>query len=140
MFHADVDGGRPLPRGLCCSIDGNGDCDRALQEALTVRGDPLGGTLFSLGGCRRTRSGFERPFFRLVASGYVDDITNIACFAVIARRKNCSFSGRRRNSLTGSLPIKRIMRWTTTESSRSKRLPIGTRVFPLAHGMFRAFA
>jgi hypothetical protein len=34
-----------------------------------------------LGACRRTRSGFERPFFRLAASGCIDDKTNIACFA-----------------------------------------------------------
>ncbi len=55
--------------------------------------------------CRKTRSGFpsglslgvedERPFFRLAASGSIDDETNIACFAVFARRKNCSLSGRR---------------------------------------------
>jgi hypothetical protein len=31
--------------------------------------------------CGRTRSGFERPFFRLSASGGIDDKTNIACFA-----------------------------------------------------------
>jgi len=41
----------------------------------------------NLEACRRTRSGFERPFFRLAASGCVDDKTNIACFAVFARRK-----------------------------------------------------
>jgi len=41
-----------------------------------------------LGACRRIRSGFERPFFRLAASGCIDDTTNIACFAVFARRKN----------------------------------------------------
>ncbi len=45
--------------------------------------------------CRKTQSGFERPFFRLAASGSIDDKTNIACFAVFARRKNCSLSGRR---------------------------------------------
>ena len=56
----------------------------------------------ALGACRRTRSGFERPFFRLAASGCIDDKTNIACFAVFARRKNCSLSGRRRNSPIGS--------------------------------------
>jgi len=56
----------------------------------------------ALGACRRIRSGFERPFFRLAASGCIDDKTNIACFAVFARRKNCSLSGRRRNSPTDS--------------------------------------
>ncbi len=57
----------------------------------------------SLGGAgRRIRSGFERPFFRLAASGCIDDKTNIACFAVFARRQNYSLSGRRRNSPTGS--------------------------------------
>ena len=38
--------------------------------------------------CRKTRSGFKRPFFRLPASGCIDDRTNIACFAVFARQKN----------------------------------------------------
>ena len=47
--------------------------------------------------CRKTRSGFERPFFRLATSGCIDDKTNIACFAVFARRKNCSLSGQRRS-------------------------------------------
>jgi hypothetical protein len=56
----------------------------------------------ALGACRRTRSGFERPFFRLAASGCIDDKTNIACFAVFASRKNCSLSGRRRSSPTDS--------------------------------------
>jgi hypothetical protein len=42
----------------------------------------------ALGACRRTRSGFERPFFRLAASGCIGDKTNIACFAVFARQKN----------------------------------------------------
>jgi predicted nuclease of restriction endonuclease-like (RecB) superfamily len=37
-----------------------------------------------LGACRRIRSGFELPFFRLAASGCIDDRTNIACFAVFA--------------------------------------------------------
>ena len=37
--------------------------------------------------CRKTRSGFERLILRLTASGCIDDITNIACFAVFARRK-----------------------------------------------------
>ena len=48
--------------------------------------------------CRKTRSGFERPFSRLTASGCIDDKTNppLADFAVLARRKNCSLSGRRR--------------------------------------------
>ena len=55
-----------------------------------------------LGACRSIRSGFERPFFRLAASGCIDDRTDIACFAVFARRNNCSLSGRRRNSPTGS--------------------------------------
>jgi len=40
--------------------------------------------------CRKTRSGFERLIFRLTVSGCIDDITNIACFAVFARRKNVS--------------------------------------------------
>jgi len=34
-----------------------------------------------LGACRSIRSGFERPFFRLTASGCIDDKTNIACFS-----------------------------------------------------------
>ncbi len=38
--------------------------------------------------CLKTRSGFERLIFRLAASGCIDDKTNIACFAVFARRKN----------------------------------------------------
>ncbi len=50
-----------------------------------------------LGACRRTRSGFERLISRLPASGCIDDKTNIACFAVFVRRKNCSLSGRRRS-------------------------------------------
>jgi hypothetical protein len=29
--------------------------------------------------CQKTRSGFERPFFYLAASGSIDDETNIAC-------------------------------------------------------------
>jgi len=37
--------------------------------------------------CLKTRSGFERLIFRLAASGCIDDKTNIACFAVFARRK-----------------------------------------------------
>ena len=37
--------------------------------------------------CLNTRSGFERPFFRLAVSGSINDATNIACFAVSARRK-----------------------------------------------------
>ena len=37
--------------------------------------------------CLKTRSGFERLIFRLTASGCIDDKTNIACFAVFARRK-----------------------------------------------------
>ena len=45
--------------------------------------------------CRKTRSGFERPFFHLAESGFIDDKTDIACFAVLARRKHCSPSGRR---------------------------------------------
>ena len=60
--------------------------------------------------CLKTRSGFERPFFlnffidwrikaaavvRLAASGCIDDTTNIACFAVFVRQKNCSLSGPR---------------------------------------------
>ena len=40
--------------------------------------------------CLKTRSGFERLIFRLTASGCIDDITNIACFAVFARRKTVS--------------------------------------------------
>ncbi len=63
-----------------------------------------------VGLCRKTRSGFERPFFPLAASGCIDDKTNIACFefptlalgTCFARRKNCSLSGRRRNSPTRS--------------------------------------
>jgi hypothetical protein len=55
--------------------------------------------------CRKTRSGFERPFFRLAASGCIDDTSNTACFAVFARRKNCSLSGRRWSSPTDSQPV-----------------------------------
>ena len=47
--------------------------------------------------CLNTRSGFERLFFRLAASGSIDDKTNIACFAVFASRKNLLLSGRRRS-------------------------------------------
>jgi hypothetical protein len=43
----------------------------------------------------KTRPGFEQPFLRLTASGCIDDKTNIACFAVFVRQKNCSLSGRR---------------------------------------------
>jgi len=39
---------------------------------------------------------------RLTASGCIDDKTTIACFAVFVSRKNAAFSGRRRNSPTGS--------------------------------------
>jgi len=35
----------------------------------------------------KTRSGFERLIFRLTASGCIGDKTNIACFAIFARRK-----------------------------------------------------
>jgi len=38
--------------------------------------------------CLKTRSGFERLIFRLMASGSINDTTNIACFAVFVRRKN----------------------------------------------------
>ena len=41
-----------------------------------------------LGACRRIRTGFERLFFRMAPSGCIDDKTDIACFAVFARRKN----------------------------------------------------
>jgi hypothetical protein len=37
--------------------------------------------------CLKTRSGFERPVFRLAASGSIDDEANIACFTVFARQK-----------------------------------------------------
>ena len=37
--------------------------------------------------CLKTRSGFERLIFRLTASGCIDDKTDIACFAVFAKRK-----------------------------------------------------
>jgi len=40
--------------------------------------------------CRKTRSGFEQLVFRLTASGCIDDKTDIACFAVFARRKTVS--------------------------------------------------
>jgi len=43
--------------------------------------------------CLKTRSGFERLIFRLTASppeADIDDKTNIACFAVFARRKTVS--------------------------------------------------
>ena len=43
--------------------------------------------------CLKTRSGFERLIFRLTASPPevdIDDKTDIACFAVFARRKNVS--------------------------------------------------
>jgi len=43
--------------------------------------------VYSIRHCRKTRSGFERLIFRLTASGCIDDKTNIACFAVFARRK-----------------------------------------------------
>ncbi len=38
--------------------------------------------------CQKTRSGFERLVSRLPSSGCIDDETDIACFAVFARRKN----------------------------------------------------
>jgi len=44
--------------------------------------------------CLKTRSGFQRLIFRLTVPMYIgsciDDITNIACFAVFARRKTVS--------------------------------------------------
>ena len=43
---------------------------------------------FTLRLCLETSPGFERLVFRLAASGCIDDRTNIACFAVFARRKN----------------------------------------------------
>ena len=76
-----------------------------------------------LGACRSIRSGFERPFFRLTASGCIDDKTNIVCFAVFARRKNCSLSGRRASFPTkprsDSSPAVRPepKRFSTTEGS-----------------------
>jgi len=57
--------------------------------------------------CRKTRSGFERLIFRLTASGCIDDKTNIACFAVFARRKNArsrADDGVFRQSLTRKAP------------------------------------
>ena len=48
--------------------------------------------------CLKTQS--EQPFSRLAASGCIDDKTNIACFAVFARRKIRSLSGRRRGLQT----------------------------------------
>ena len=88
--------------------------------------------------CRKTRSGFERPFFlnrficccrsncrikasavvRPAASGCIDDRTNIACFAVFARRKNCSLSGRRR-----SFPTKPSLRLHRFCADRIRSLP-----------------
>ncbi len=62
----------------------------------------LEGTTPGLGACRRIRSGFERPFFRLAASGCIDDKTDIACLAVFARRKYGSLWGGRLNSPTRS--------------------------------------
>ncbi len=52
--------------------------------------------------CLKTRSGVERPFSRLAASGCIDDRTNppSADFAVFARRKNGSRLGRRRGFQT----------------------------------------
>ena len=38
--------------------------------------------------CLKTRPGFDRLVFRLATSGSIDDKTNIACFAIFARRKN----------------------------------------------------
>ncbi|KPK36195.1 MAG: hypothetical protein AMJ65_16540 [Phycisphaerae bacterium SG8_4] len=37
--------------------------------------------------CLKTRPGFVRLVLHLTASGCIDDKTNIACFAVFARRK-----------------------------------------------------
>ncbi len=54
-------------------------------------------SMWSLRLCLKTPSGFERLAFRLAASGCIVDTTNIACFAVFARRKNGPLSGRRRN-------------------------------------------
>ena len=54
--------------------------------------------------CRKTRSGFERLVFRLTASGCIDDKTNIACFAVFARRKNARSRTRRWSFQTEPIP------------------------------------
>ena len=62
--------------------------------------------------CWKTLSGFERPFFHLAASGCIDDRTNIACFAVFARRKNRSLSGRRRGFQTEPM---QFFRWPLEE-------------------------
>ena len=60
------------------------------QVPITWAGRLPENSIWLLGAGRRTQSGFERPFFRLAASGSIDDETNIACFAVFVRRKNCS--------------------------------------------------
>jgi streptomycin 6-kinase len=60
--------------GLCLDYYEGQGCKEALAPAF-------------LRLCLKTRSGFERLVFRLTASGSIDDKTNIACFAVFARRK-----------------------------------------------------
>ena len=50
----------------------------------------------------------------MAASGCIDDRTNIACFAVFARRKNGSLSGRRRSFPTK--PKTRVRKWQISVS------------------------
>ena len=75
-----------------------------------------------LGVCRRTRSGFERPFFPPAASGCIDDRPNIACFAVLARRKNGSPSGRRRSPPTDSSP--KVAARSSLRFARPQEIPL----------------
>jgi len=75
----------------------------ACATMLMIAGRMLLGIFGCLSGirlCLKTRSGFERLIFRLAASGSIDDKTNIACFAVFARRKNARSRTRRRSFQT----------------------------------------
>ena len=79
-----------------CSVYERSGLETLQSPATPRRFSPCLGTVSrGIRLCRKTLSGFERPFFRRAASGSIDDTTNIACFAVFARRKNCSLSGRR---------------------------------------------
>ena len=85
--------------------------------------------------CRKTRSGFKRPFFHLAASNFIDDKTNIACFVVFARRKNCSLSGRRR-----SFPTKPSMHGSLAETSHPPNATLSARKRALTALEFQAWA
>ena len=91
---------RRLDFGLGPPFQSRCACQRGLRQVRLFKQAGPTSPSGPLGACRSIRSGFERPFFRLAASGGIDDRTNIACFAVFARRKNGSLSGRRRSCPT----------------------------------------